>query len=368
MRYHAAAAIAANHLVALLGQVERVASSIGAPLDGVPRPRARQPRRRRRPRPRRSAHGPRAPGRHGHRRGATSPRSPRRSGRRTRRSPGRQPDCAPDHRGDDRRAARAARPRARAGGRTVGLRADDGVPARRARLPAAGRSRRDGHRRCLSIFVNPLQFGPTEDLDAYPRDLAGDVAVAEAAGADLVFAPSTGEMYPEPVLTTVSVGQVSAPLEGRARPTHFDGVATVVAKLFGDRGSLPRVLRREGLPAARRRPPHGGRPVAAGRGRRLPDGARARRPGHVEPQRLPRRGGAGRRAGAAPRAARRAGRRSRRGSGIPPRSGSRWRPRSTRNPWPSSTTPRSSTPPPSPSPTPSSGQPPPACGRQVRRG
>ena len=83
-----------------------------------------------------------------------------------------------------------------------------------------------------SIFVNPLQFGPSEDLDAYPRDLTGDTALAEANGVDVVFAPSTAEMYPEAILTTVSVREVSAPLEGRTRPTHFDGVATVVTKLF----------------------------------------------------------------------------------------------------------------------------------------
>jgi pantoate--beta-alanine ligase len=83
-----------------------------------------------------------------------------------------------------------------------------------------------------SIFVNPLQFAADEDLDAYPRDLTGDTALAEASGCDLLFAPSTAEMYPEPVLTTVSVREVSAPLEGRSRPTHFDGVATVVTKLF----------------------------------------------------------------------------------------------------------------------------------------
>lgn len=83
-----------------------------------------------------------------------------------------------------------------------------------------------------SIFVNPLQFGPAEDLDAYPRDLARDSALAERHGVDLLFVPSTTEMYPEPIRTTVSVAGVSAPLEGRARPTHFDGVATVVAKLF----------------------------------------------------------------------------------------------------------------------------------------
>jgi pantoate--beta-alanine ligase len=120
----------------------------------------------------------------------------------------------------------------RAGGRTVGF-----VPTMgylhdgHASLLRAARHETDTV--LLSIFVNPLQFGPSEDLDAYPRDLAGDVAVAEAAGADLVFAPSTREMYPEPVLTTVSVAQVSQPMEGRTRPTHFDGVATVVAKLFG---------------------------------------------------------------------------------------------------------------------------------------
>jgi pantoate--beta-alanine ligase len=83
-----------------------------------------------------------------------------------------------------------------------------------------------------SIFVNPLQFGAGEDLDAYPRDLDRDTRLAEAEGADVLFTPPVGEMYPRPVLTTVSVAEVSAPLEGAARPTHFDGVATVVAKLF----------------------------------------------------------------------------------------------------------------------------------------
>jgi pantoate--beta-alanine ligase len=83
-----------------------------------------------------------------------------------------------------------------------------------------------------SIFVNPLQFGAGEDLDAYPRDLARDTDVAGAAGVDLLFVPAAEEMYPRPVLTTVSVAQVSERLEGATRPTHFAGVATVVAKLF----------------------------------------------------------------------------------------------------------------------------------------
>ncbi|MDD9369040.1 MAG: pantoate--beta-alanine ligase [Acidimicrobiales bacterium] len=83
-----------------------------------------------------------------------------------------------------------------------------------------------------SIFVNPLQFGAGEDLDAYPRDLARDTSLATEAGVDVLFTPAVTEMYPRPVLTTVSVAQVSEGMEGATRPTHFAGVATVVAKLF----------------------------------------------------------------------------------------------------------------------------------------
>jgi pantoate--beta-alanine ligase len=88
----------------------------------------------------------------------------------------------------------------------------------------------------MTIFVNPLQFGPTEDLAAYPRDLERDLDLARDAGVTHVFAPSVAEMYPQPMRTTVSVGGVSATLEGASRPTHFDGVATVVAKLFSIAG------------------------------------------------------------------------------------------------------------------------------------
>ena len=83
-----------------------------------------------------------------------------------------------------------------------------------------------------SIFVNPLQFGAGEDLDAYPRDLARDTVLATEAGVDVLFTPSVEEMYPRPVLTMVSVAEVSERFEGATRPTHFAGVATVVAKLF----------------------------------------------------------------------------------------------------------------------------------------
>jgi pantoate--beta-alanine ligase len=83
-----------------------------------------------------------------------------------------------------------------------------------------------------TIFVNPLQFGEHEDLDGYPRDLAADTAAAEAEGVDVLFVPSVPEMYPEPPVTTVHVAGLTDGLCGAARPTHFDGVTTVVAKLF----------------------------------------------------------------------------------------------------------------------------------------
>lgn len=86
--------------------------------------------------------------------------------------------------------------------------------------------------RVLSIFVNPLQFGPNEDFSRYPRDEERDLKLAEANGIDIVFLPSVEVMYPKPIKTIVSVADVTDLLCGASRPGHFDGVATVVTKLF----------------------------------------------------------------------------------------------------------------------------------------
>jgi pantoate--beta-alanine ligase len=84
----------------------------------------------------------------------------------------------------------------------------------------------------VSIFVNPTQFGPAEDLGAYPRDLQRDLRLLADLGVDLVWTPPVEEVYPARFQTYVTVEEVTKPLEGAARPTHFRGVATVVAKLF----------------------------------------------------------------------------------------------------------------------------------------
>ncbi len=83
-----------------------------------------------------------------------------------------------------------------------------------------------------SIFVNPSQFGPNEDLASYPRDLERDLRLLEQAGVDLVWTPTAEEMYPPGYQTWVTVEEITQPLEGAMRPGHFRGVTTVVAKLF----------------------------------------------------------------------------------------------------------------------------------------
>jgi pantoate--beta-alanine ligase len=85
---------------------------------------------------------------------------------------------------------------------------------------------------CVTIFVNPKQFGPNEDFDAYPRQMREDSAMLERVGMELLFAPSVEEMYPDGFVTTVHVATLTEGLCGADRPHHFDGVATVVTKLL----------------------------------------------------------------------------------------------------------------------------------------
>ena len=99
-------------------------------------------------------------------------------------------------------------------------------------LALVERARAESATVVVSIFVNPRQFGQAADFTKYPRNEARDLAMCEAAGVDLVFAPTVDEVYPPGFDTVVSVGAIGAPLEGAARPGHFDGVATVVAILF----------------------------------------------------------------------------------------------------------------------------------------
>ena len=94
------------------------------------------------------------------------------------------------------------------------------------------RARRENASVAASIFVNPTQFGPKEDLARYPRDLPRDLRLLEDAGCDLVFAPEVAEMYPAGADTFIVPGKVAEPLEGVRRPGHFRGVATIVAKLL----------------------------------------------------------------------------------------------------------------------------------------
>jgi pantoate--beta-alanine ligase len=107
-------------------------------------------------------------------------------------------------------------------------------------LSLARRAKAECERVIATIFVNPKQFHKPDDLKKYPRSEQADTALLDSVGVDVVFIPGADEVYPDGFISTVSVGGVSEPLEGRMRPGHFDGVATVVTKLFGmtmaDRG------------------------------------------------------------------------------------------------------------------------------------
>jgi pantoate--beta-alanine ligase len=140
--------------------------------------------------------------------------------------------------------ARAACDEARGRGHVVGF-----VPTMGAlhegHLALVREARRRTRFVAVSIFVNPTQFAPNEDLARYPRDIAGDVSKLSSLGVDLVFAPDAREMYPSGEETRVRVGALAAPLEGAFRPGHFEGVATVVAKLFGIVGASVAVFGRK---------------------------------------------------------------------------------------------------------------------------
>lgn len=99
-------------------------------------------------------------------------------------------------------------------------------------LSLVDKAREDNAAVVVSIFANPAQFAPDEDLDNYPRDIDRDIDLLDNAGVDLVWIPTVEAMYPEDYQTWVDVGQLSKLLEGTFRPTHFRGVATVVSKLF----------------------------------------------------------------------------------------------------------------------------------------
>ncbi|MBY5347078.1 pantoate--beta-alanine ligase [Rhizobium leguminosarum] len=116
-------------------------------------------------------------------------------------------------------------------GRTVGL-----VPTmgylHAGHMELVSRARAENDIVVVSIFVNPLQFGPAEDLSKYPRDLERDAAMLRQAGVNFLFSPSVEDMYPRPMLTVVDVPDLGRELEGAVRPGHFAGVTTVVCKLF----------------------------------------------------------------------------------------------------------------------------------------
>ena len=240
--YHAAACIASNHLVALLGQVERVARTAGVPFEAYMDLVRATIENVGKLGPAAALTGPAARGDQEtiHRHLTALPQDERRAylalmaeAQRLVSADGPAPAVAI---ADTIEGFRKELDAARADGKTVGL-----VPTMGAlhegHASLIRRAAADCDVVAVTIFVNPLQFAAHEDLDAYPRTLDRDCDLAQQAGAHLVFAPSVGEMYPGDVHTSVTVSGVSEVLEGASRPGHFDGVATVVAKLFSIAGA-----------------------------------------------------------------------------------------------------------------------------------
>ena len=249
--YHATAAVAANHVVALCAQVERLAAEVGVPIDAYWDLMDTALASVRSVGAVSSLTGPAARGDHStlalhlHAIPPSEHDLYRTLAAEAARLAGRPPPPAlgpsgpaPDPGGrapmivSTIAELRSILDRHRAEGRSIGF------------VPTMGYLH-DGHASLMraaaaandvavaSIFVNPLQFAPDEDLAAYPRDLDNDTAVATQAGVSILFTPTVEEMYPDgPVLTSVSVDEVSTRWEGASRPTHFTGVATVVSKLF----------------------------------------------------------------------------------------------------------------------------------------
>jgi len=240
--HHAAATIASNHLVALLGQVERVARAVGTPLDAyVDLARAALDDVAN-VGPAAALTGPVARGDLATVQCHLAALDPaERVAYRALAAAAARLCRPPAARGGDTLLLetvadlRAMLDPVRAAGLTVGL-----VPTMGAlhegHLSLVRRSAAECDLTVVTVFVNPLQFGPGEDLATYPRDLPADIERAADGGADAVFAPAVGEMYPEPVATAVDVGGLADVLEGQSRPGHFAGVATVVAKLFSMAG------------------------------------------------------------------------------------------------------------------------------------